>query len=244
MRRAPRAGAWRPPGPGWRRGHLPSRHRGNRRRVAALAAIVFSVGLCCIPICLHLWVERRVRDRVFADAASAPNRPFAIVFGAGLWSDGSLTPVLADRVATAVDLLRAGAVDRLLFSGDNRRVDYNEPQAMLEYAIGLGAPHDAIVLDYAGRRTWDTCYRAREIFGITRAIVVTQRFHIARVLYLCDALGIDAVGVVADRQTYSRRRIIWETREYVALMQAGWDVNVRRPLPVLGERMPIESSAE
>ena len=188
---------------------------------------------------LRLWVEYRTRDRLYTQVEDAPPRPVAIVLGAGLWADGSLTPVLADRVATAADLYHAGVVRKLLFSGDNRFVDYNEPQAMLEYARRLGVPEEAIVLDYAGRRTYDSCYRARAIFGVDRAIVVTQRFHAPRALYLCDALGVDAVAVVADRQDYTARRIVWETREYLALALAWWDANVRHPVPVLGEPLPI-----
>ncbi|MFH1906686.1 MAG: ElyC/SanA/YdcF family protein, partial [Chloroflexota bacterium] len=121
--------------------------------------------------------------------------------GAGLWRDGSPTPVLRDRVAAA-DLYFNGKVEKLLMSGDNRFVEYNEPGAMREYALSLGVPDEAIVLDYAGRRSYDTCYRAKAIFGLERAVVVTQGFHLPRVLYTCNALGLEAVGVEADRQRY------------------------------------------
>ncbi len=188
---------------------------------------------------LRLWIEQKYRDRIYTCAEDVPSRSVAIVLGAGLWPDGSLTPVLADRVAIAADLYHAGTVQKLLCSGDNRFVDYNEPQRMLEYAVSLGVPEEAIVLDYAGRRTYDTCYRARDIFGLERVVVVTQRFHAARALYLCDALGVDAVAVLADLQDYTIRRVTWEMREYPALALAWWDVNVRHPLPVLGEPLPI-----
>ena len=207
-----------------------------------LAGLGLSAAVCLLLGGLRLWVEHKYRDRIFTRVEDVPPRPVAIAFGAGLWADGSLTPVLADRVATASELHSRGIATTLLFSGDNRRVDYNEPQRMLEYAVRLGVPEGDIVLDYAGRRTWDTCFRARAIFGVEQAVVVTQRFHVARTLYLCDELGIDAVGIVANRQDYTRRRIIWETREYLALAQAWWDVNVRRPMPVLGERLPIRGS--
>ena len=193
---------------------------------------------------LRLWVEQRYRSRIYTDVEQVPRRPVAIVLGAGLWPDGSLTPVAADRVRTAGDLYAAGSVDTLLISGDNRFVDYNEPKRMQEYALKLGIPVQDIVLDYAGRRTYDTCYRARAIFGVTEAVVVTQRFHVARTLYLCDGLGIDAVGVAADRQTYSVRRWIWETREYLALAKAWWDLNVGHPVPVLGQPEPIAATID
>ncbi len=206
-------------------------------------ALLFAVG-CGVAIVvilggLRIWVEHKYRDRIYARFEDVPARPVALVLGAGLWPDGSLTPILADRVATAADLYQAGVVEKLLCSGDNRFVDYNEPQRMLEYAIRLGVPEEAVVLDYAGRRTYDSCYRARAIFGVERLIIVTQRFHAARTLYLCDALGMDAVAVVADRRDYTSRRVVWETREYLALALAWWDVNIRHPTPVLGERLPI-----
>jgi SanA protein len=206
---------------------------------AAFVAIGCGVATVVLLGGLQLWVEHKTRDRIYARVEDVPPRPVALVLGAGLWADGSLTPVLVDRVATAADLYHTGVIQKLLFSGDNRFVDYNEPQAMLEYAVRLGVPEEAIVLDYAGRRTYDSCYRARAIFGVDRAVVVTQRFHAPRALYLCDALGVDALAVVADRQDYTPRRFAWETREYLALALAWWDVNVRRPVPVLGEPLPI-----
>ena len=188
---------------------------------------------------LRLWAEWRCSGRLFTRVKDTPPHPVALVLGAGLWADGSLTPILADRVATAADLYHAGVVEKLLLSGDNRFVNYDEPQAMLEYALDLGVPAEDIVLDYAGRRTFDSCYRARAIFGVERAVLVTQRFHAARTLYLCDALGVDGVVALADRQDYTIMRFKWETREYLALALAWWDVNVRHPLPVLGEPQPM-----
>jgi len=213
-------------------------------KCALLVAAGCGVAVLALLGGLRLWVERGVSDRTYMRSADVPQRSVALVLGAGLWPDASLTPVLADRVATAVDLYRAGVVQKLLFSGDNRFVDYNEPQRMLEYAVRLGVPEDDVVLDYAGRRTYDSCYRARAIFGVERAVIVTQRFHVARALYLCDALGVDAVAVVADRREYSAQRFTWEAREYLALVLAWWDVNVRHPVPVLGDPLPIFEASD
>ena len=192
---------------------------------------------------LRLWVESRYQERIYETVDEVPARPVALVLGAGLWADGSLTPILADRVFTGVELYRAGKVEKLLCSGDNRRVDYNEPQAMKEYAVQLGVPEDDVVLDYAGRRTYDSCYRARDIFGVDGLVVVTQRFHAPRSLYTCESLGVDAVAVTADRRVYSAEQVMWKTREYLALVLAWWDVNVRHPVPVLGQPEPIELSS-
>ncbi len=179
------------------------------------------------------------RGRVFT-AGNVPARRVAIVFGAGLWRDGSPTPVLRDRVATAAQLYFAGKVEKLLMSGDNSYIYYNEPGAMRGYALELGVPDEAIVLDYAGRRTYDSCYRAKAIFGVQSAILVTQSFHLPRALYECNALGLPSVGVAADLRVYTTRSLFyWNLRELPATLVALWEVHVTRPEPVLGKPEPI-----
>jgi SanA protein len=193
---------------------------------------------------LVLFVPRLVmgtyaRSRIYP-AAEVPARRAAIVFGAGLWRDGTATPVLYDRVAAAAELYLAGKVEKLLMSGDNRFVDYNEPWVMRGVALNLGVPEEAIVLDYAGRRTYDTCYRARAIFGLEEAILVTQSFHLPRAVYTCNQLGLDSVGVSADLRNYRRGSMLyWNLRELLATVAAFWDVHIGHPLPVLGDPEPI-----
>ncbi len=168
------------------------------------------------------------------------NSRVAIVFGAGLQRDGTPSPVLKDRVAAAAQLYFDGKVDKLLMSGDNRFVDYNEPGAMKAYAISLGVPEEDIVLDYAGRRTYDTCYRAAHIFGVKEAILVTQRFHLPRALFTCNGLGIESTGISANMQYYRKySRLIWNTRELAATTVALWQVWISHPLPVMGDPEPI-----
>ena len=170
---------------------------------------------------------------------SVPARRVAIVFGAGLWRDGSPTPILQDRVETGAKLYFAGKVEKLLMSGDNSSTYYNEPQAMRQYALSLGVPDAAIVLDYAGRRTYDSCYRAKEIFRVEQAILVTQKFHLARALFLCNALGLDGVGVEANNHTYLKSSLVlWNLRELPATLTAFADI-LTRPLPILGDPEPI-----
>ncbi len=170
----------------------------------------------------------------------APFHRVTIVFGAGLQRDGTPAAVLRDRVGTAVRLYQAGKTQKLLMSGDNRSVFYNEPQAMLDYAVRLGVPAEDIVLDYAGQRTYDTCYRARDIFGLEDAILVTQTFHLHRAIYTCNTLGVKAVGVKADMRTYSHGPYIyWNMREILATLNAVWELHFAQPLPILGQFEPI-----
>jgi SanA protein len=171
--------------------------------------------------------------------SDVPVRRVAIVFGAGLTRSGEATPILKDRVETGARLYFARKAEKLLMSGDNRFIEYNEPEAMRQYALSLGVPDRDIVLDYAGRRTYDSCYRAKEIFGVREAILVTQKFHLARALFLCNALGLDGVGVEANNRAYLKRSLLfWNLRELPATVTAFADV-LTRPQPVLGDPEPI-----
>jgi vancomycin permeability regulator SanA len=172
-------------------------------------------------------------------AQEAPANRVAIVFGAGLWRDGSPTPVLRDRVRAAAELYFSGKVDKLLMSGTTIGY-YNEPRAMRNFALSLGIPNEAIVQDYLGLRTYDTCWRARNIYGIQQATLVTQAFHLPRALYICDSLGIEAQGVSADLQEYRKRsRFFWNLREIPATIVALWEVHVSPPPQTPGEFDPI-----
>jgi SanA protein len=204
------------------------------RIACGLAGVAVLVGLA--P---RAYTALRYRRQIYSPA-SAPAERVAVVFGAGLQGNGQASPVLFDRVATAAELFQSGKVSKLLLSGDNRFLNYNEPQAMFEAARQLGVPAEALVMDYAGRSTYDTCYRAHAIFGLTQAVLVTQAFHLPRALYLCEALGMQTVGVVADRRDYLASSLFyWNVREIFATAAAWWDVNIAHPVPVLGEPIPI-----
>jgi len=171
---------------------------------------------------------------------NAPKTRVAIVFGAGLLRNGTPSAVLRDRVETAVQLYDSGKVNKLLMSGDNRFVNYNEPGAMRDYAVQMGVPEQDIVLDFAGRRTYDTCYRARYIFKVDQAILVTQGFHMPRALITCSNLGVEASGVISTVRQYRRSSYAyWYFREIPATSMALWEVWVSKPLPVLGDPEPI-----
>lgn len=189
----------------------------------------------------------RYRDQMYTQdsLSDIPEHRVAIVYGAGIWPDGRVSLILQDRLDAAIELYHAGKVEKLLFSGDNRFVDYNEPAGMLDYALNQGIPRQDIVLDFAGRRTYDTCYRARDIFEVPDAIVVTQRFHMPRALLTCNALGLDSDGYVADRHRYVRRYLTWYWVREIPALWLGWiDVNVRHPVPVLGDPLPIFNDIE
>jgi vancomycin permeability regulator SanA len=156
--------------------------------------------------------------------------PVALVLGAGLQGDGTPAPFLAQRVAVGADLYRSGQVSALLMSGDNSRQGYDEVTAMSLAAMRLGVPASAIALDYAGFDTYSSCYRARSVFGVRKAVVVSQPFHLPRAVWTCQALGVEVVGAstVADHSPTTARGWV---REVPAVAKAMVDVTRgRQPL--------------
>lgn len=211
---------------------------GRRLQFAALAILTMAA------LALAGWtlwtLTGRYQERIFGplELEHLPPRPVALVFGAGYWSDGTLSDVLRDRLDAAIELYRAGRIEKLLFSGDNRFAEYNEPARMEEYARSQGVPAGAIVLDYAGRRTYDSCYRARHIFQLGAVILVTQRYHAARAIATCQGLGLEPIAYTADRTPYEHIRGYW-LREIPALWNAWWDLTIAHPTPILGDPLPI-----
>ncbi|MGW2785192.1 SanA/YdcF family protein [Streptomyces populi] len=215
MPRLPRPGlpvlrGLRPP----RLPRLPRTRKGRRRAVQAL--MVLSV-LALLPM---TWLRLSTGDRL-RTTADAPRTEVAIVFGAGLW-DGEPSPYLAHRLDAAAKLYRSGRIEVVLVTGDNSREDYDEPDAMRSYLTAHGVPGRRIVSDYAGFDTWDSCVRARKIFGVHEAVLISQDFHIRRALALCRAAGVRSYGIgVAARQD-----VTWyygNTREIFAAGKAALD---------------------
>jgi vancomycin permeability regulator SanA len=190
-----------------------------------------------IPINLVFILDNFYKDKIYSDKDKIPQTRVAIVFGAGLDSTATEpSDVLDDRIMSAVELYKAGKVQKILMSGDNRYKDYNEPQVMINTAKDNGVSMFDMQADYAGRRTYDTCYRAKYIFGIDKAILITQEYHLTRALYTCNILGIDAIGFVADKNQY-QNITYFATRDYFALIKAYWDLYISPPEVVLGDKI-------
>lgn len=166
----------------------------------------------------------------------------ALVPGALVYGSGQLSWVLKDRVDYAIALYDAGKVKKLLLTGDHGQQDYDEVNAMKDYAVAQGVPEDDIFLDHAGFSTYESMYRARDVFRASRLIVVTQAFHLSRAVYDARQLGLDAEGVASNPRRYAS-----ETkdalRESLARVKDFFYVNLLRPLPkYLGEAIPISGS--
>ncbi|MEI5100472.1 ElyC/SanA/YdcF family protein [Streptomyces sp. PmtG] len=156
------------------------------------------MGVCVLALLPPAWLFVASDGRL-RTTADVPHTPVAVVFGAGLWK-GDPSPYLARRLDAAAELYRTGRIEVVLVTGDNSRADYDEPDAMRTYLTRHGVPDRRIVSDYAGFDTWDSCVRAKKVFGVDRAVLISQGFHIRRAVALCRAAGIEPYGVgVADK---------------------------------------------
>lgn len=181
-----------------------------------LVLVILCVLLAGLALGLSAYVVASTQSRLLTQTDSPPEGVDCIlVLGCGVYSDGSPTPMLADRLTRGAELYQSGWAGKLLLSGDNRSQDYNELATMQRVTLEKGIPQGDIVLDYAGLSTYDSLYRAREIFGVKKLVIVTQEYHMYRALYLARALGLEAWGVAADGQTY-RGQTMRDLREILA----------------------------
>jgi vancomycin permeability regulator SanA len=185
------------------------------------------------------WIRFEARGRLYADPAAVPAAPVALVLGAQVHDDGRPSAFLAARLEVAKRLYDEGKVKALLVSGDHSRWEYDEPGTMRAWLVAHGVPERKVVVDYAGFDTYDSCQRARRIFGVHRVIVVTQTFHVARAVTVCRSVGVDALGV-GDDSVRDLHYFWWKAtiREQGAGVKAVWDVASRRDPVFLGPHEP------
>ncbi|NKI43150.1 DUF218 domain-containing protein [Streptomyces sp. LD120] len=217
--------------PWWARGRgrlgLPRTRAGQRRAVRIL------VGLCVLVLLPPGWLFLTTGDRL-RSTAEVPRTEVAVVFGAGL-QEGRPSRYLAHRLDTAAELYRRGRIKVVLVTGDNSRASYDEPDAMRAYLTRHGVPDERIVSDYAGFDTWDSCARAHRVFGVDRAVLISQAFHIRRAVALCESAGVTAYGVGVE----DRHDLTWyygATRELFAAGKAAVDAVFRPDPHFLGPR--------
>lgn len=204
--------------------------------VAPAVLVVLAAAAVLVP---NLLVTRSARDHIVTSAEDAPTAQVAIVLGAKV-SGGMLSPMLLDRVATGVALYQSGKVDKLLLSGDHGQTDYDEVNAMLAYALEQGVPEEDVFTDHAGFSTYETMYRARDVFKVSDALVVTQGFHLPRAVYTARSLGLQATGVEADLRPYFNEGR-FALREWPARMKAFFQLHLTKPEPTyLGPEIPID----
>ena len=186
--------------------------------IAKTLTLSFTLLLFAAPFLIRAAVKQKYESSIH-DVLEAPERSAALVFGAAVRPGGYLSTVLRDRMDTAVALYHDDIVDTLVVSGHQNESGYDEPASMRAYAISQGVLASDITTDVYGDRTFDTCYRARDVFRLESILLVTQEFHLPRALLTCRGLGLDAAGVRADMRTY-RGSSWYEFRETMATLAA------------------------
>jgi SanA protein len=215
----------------------PARRWGRLIRGALLGG---ALGVALVALA-NAYVLLSTEGEATADVAEVPHAQVAIVPGALVQPNGKMSAMLADRVRGAIALWRAGKVDGILVSGDHHSWSYDEPGTMRKALVDAGVPPRAVFEDHAGFNTWATMVRARSIFGVRSAAVVTQGFHMARALYLADAAGIDATGLTSDLHPYGIQGVKSDVREVLSRVKAIADTTFDTPamggppIPISGD---------
>jgi vancomycin permeability regulator SanA len=197
--------------------------------------LFFIVAVIAYMVLIPVAIIQYGRNRIYTDIENIPQYSVAIVFGAGIKSDYTPSDILKDRLNTSYQLYIEEKVDRILLSGDNTSEGYSEPQVMYDYLVfTLDVDPDDIVRDYAGLRTYDTCARAKDIWGIDQAILISQGYHLSRAIFTCNELGIQSTGYSATQYQYENEEY-YKLREIFAIHKAVLDVYVIHPEYIGGE---------
>ena len=190
-------------------------------------------------------VKASTKDRILTvqKAAELEDVDCIIILGCQVKDDGSLSHMLRDRLMRGLEAYEAGAAPKLLMSGDHGREEYDEVGAMKNYAIENGVPSENVFMDHAGFSTYETVYRAKEIFQADKVIIVTQEYHLYRALYIAEQFGMEAYGVSADLNRYAGQSMR-DFREVLARCK-DWAMCIFKPEPTyLGEAIPVSVNGD
>ena len=215
-----------------------------RSRVRIAIAVLFCIGIAAV-FGVNGYVSAVGKSRLIgpADAAALQDVDCIIVLGCKVKANGELSDMLRDRLQRGVELYRDGAAPKLLMSGDHGQVEYDEVNAMKTYAVENGVPSEDVFMDHAGFSTYETVYRAKEVFGAEKVLIVTQEYHTYRALYIAEQLGVEAYGVASDYHTYGGQTMR-ECREILARCK-DFVSSIFKPEPTyLGESIPVSGNGD
>lgn len=209
------------------------------------AALIIGLLGALSVVGINLWVTGSVRDQILAEDAAAVLQDVdcVVVLGCQVRSDGTPSHMLEDRLRRSVELYNNGTAPKLLMSGDHGTKYYDEVDTMKRYAVEAGVPSADVFMDHAGFSTYETVYRAKEVFGAQKIVIVTQRYHLYRAMYIAKAMGLEVYGVAADYRDYSGQ-LARDVREVLARVK-DFGMTVFWPKPTfLGEQIPISGNGE
>lgn len=210
--------------------------RKSLKKISYAILAAFAAGFIFVWL-INFAVKETGRGMTYG-ADAVPQKQAALVLGARVHEGGRLSDMFRDRVETAISLYEAGKVGKILVSGDHGRDNYDEVNAAKDYLLEKGVPAEDIFLDHAGFDTYDSVYRARDVFRAESVIIVTQAYHLPRALYIADKLGVDAAGVSADLNPYGGQEAR-DFRERFAVVKAWLDVVFRSEPRYLGDPIPV-----
>ena len=198
--------------------------------------------LCLILILfiltVNIYIDLTTKKRIYYSLEKIPSHKTALVLGAKVNNNGSLSHVFFDRTDTALKLYQKNKIEKILISGDNTKQDYDEVNAAKNYLLKNNVPKDDIFLDHAGIDTYDSVYRAKHIFEVKDLVIITQEFHLGRAIYLADSIELTAVGLAADQREY-REINQYRLREKLARIKAFFNALLNSKPKFLGEKIPI-----
>jgi len=222
--------------------------RTTRQKLLRAFAVLAVLGVlaAAIPFGINLYMIAYAKPYILtpAEVAAQEGLDCALVLGAKVHANGNPSHMLEDRLIFGIDLYQNGAVPKLLLSGDHGTKGYNEVGGMKAYAEKKDIPEDDLFMDHAGFSTYDSLYRARDVFAVKRLVVVTQEYHLYRAVYIARKLGLDAYGVASDPREYANEWFYNMTRESLARCKA-FAMCLYKPEPTyLGEAIPIQGSGK
>ena len=219
--------------------------RKNPMRVIAVVLLCMMLGGTAVVFGINAHVKKAGLGRILTseEAADIEGVDCILVLGCQVREDGSPSHMLNDRLVRGIEVYYRGAAPKLLMSGDHGREAYNEVGTMKQFAVTDGIASEDIFMDHAGFSTYESIYRAKEIFGVEKMIIVTQEYHLYRALYIAEKLGVEAYGVASDYRTYAGQTMR-EVREILARCK-DFVTTIFKPEPTyLGEKIPISGDGD
>lgn len=224
--------------------HIKDNFKRIVKKILIIGAVMITICLL-IVLCTNLIMYYKCKDNIISvEEASELEADCIIILGAGVRDDGYPTWMLEDRILVGIDCYNKAAAPKLIMSGDHGHTEYDEVNTMKQYAIEKGIPSEDIFMDHAGFSTYETMYRAKEIFGVKKVVIITQEYHLYRAIYIAEGFGIDAYGVNADLRNYSKMQYYRELREWVARTKDFFQMLIKPKPTYLGESIDLSGNGD